>query len=255
MSRSFAKVSPSAFWRGPGRKARMAGGLPALAAAMYLRTAPVSNAIGLFQIAVDYLAADLGLSLEDASKALRCLIEAGEVAFDSDTECIWIRDHLYEQFGPALKPNDKVVKGLQRELDQLPHTTLIEPFLARYAASHHLQPWRKKARPMEGPSKPLRSTETETETETLAAHQRAAKVSAVDNLKRRAPEANAGSATPGTTGHPKLQAKATNAVLNEEARRDQSAEAHAARLAAMAKFSPQLRVVKASRARSARADD
>jgi hypothetical protein len=76
MSRTYARVLPT-FWTGSTGKALRDLGRDAQVVAMYLITSPHSNMAGLYHLPLPYLAHDVGMTIEGASKVLRSLFEVG----------------------------------------------------------------------------------------------------------------------------------------------------------------------------------
>lgn len=130
-TRDFVKISPT-FWTGPtGRQLRKAGAEVQLVA-LYLMSSPHTNYSGLFQLPLNYIANDTGLSLEAVRKALSAIAAVGFARYDENSECAWIVEGAKWQLG-ELKAVDKRVMGLQKEFDSLPEDC---PYKVEFLAKH-----------------------------------------------------------------------------------------------------------------------
>ncbi len=130
-TREFVKLSPT-FWTGPtGRQLRKAGAEVQLVA-LYLMSSPHTNYSGLFQLPLNYIANDTGLSLEAVRKALSAIESVGFARYDETSECVWIVEGAKWQLG-ELKPADKRVAGLQKEFDAVPADC---PYKVEFLAKH-----------------------------------------------------------------------------------------------------------------------
>lgn len=93
---------------------------------LYLVTSPHSNVIGLFLIAIEYMASDKGWTIERARKALADLELAGFVKYDKET-CVLLIPSWFEH-NPFTSGN-QVKKGLA-ELSEVPKTPLLQELKA-----------------------------------------------------------------------------------------------------------------------------
>ena len=162
--REYGKVAPT-FWTGHTGKQIRAMGPDAQVIALYLMTSPHANMLGLYYLPLPYIAHETGSPFEGACKALQSLSEASFCSYDHDAEMVFVHEMAKYQIGEELKPTDKRVLGIERELSKLPKTNLIHDFMGRYAGPFHLSSNGKKTSPSEAPCKPLRSQEQEQEQE------------------------------------------------------------------------------------------
>lgn len=161
--REYAKFAPTFWTRGSGKLLR---GYPeAQVVATYLFSAPGSNMIGLYYLPMPTLAHETGLSSEGASKGLRRVIEAGIAHYDDDAELVWMPEAARIQMGQTLQRKDKRSKGVLRELTPFGKHAFVGAFLHRYGDAYHIEIGGVDVRPLEGPSKVLRSQEQEQEQE------------------------------------------------------------------------------------------
>jgi hypothetical protein len=88
--RDYGKIAPQ-FWNGPtGRKIRRLG-IECQVVALYLVTAPTSNALGLYYLPLPILCHEVaGLTLEGASKALQSLSDIGFAHYDAKSSTRWL---------------------------------------------------------------------------------------------------------------------------------------------------------------------
>lgn len=162
--RDYAKVGPK-FWIGKtGRELRKKGTEAVLVAA-YLMTAPTANMLGLYYLSIGTIGHETGLGFEGASKGLRWAIEVGFCDYDEEAEVVWVFEMAAYQIAPYLKREDKRCIGIQTEFDNQPESKHLRGFYEKYRGAFHLRFGDETARPIEGPSKALRSQEQEQEQE------------------------------------------------------------------------------------------
>lgn len=169
--RDFATFLPRFWTTGPGMKFR--GDQAAQVVASYLFTAPASNHIGIYYLPIGTIAHDCGISEEGASKALRRAIEGAFCSYDGASEHVFVHEAAQVQIlerAERLKPADKRVAGVKKELLKYRESVHFLPFVEMYRGAFHLiEPEFQQA-----PSKPLARgilKETETETETNTDHE------------------------------------------------------------------------------------
>lgn len=160
-------IVPSKFWITP--LAKSLRGNPALqVVALYLKTGPHANMIGLYHCPIAYVAQDTGIPFEGASEALASLSQAGYCTFDEQADVVFVHDMAPEQIGATLAPADKRTKAVLREWSAVPSEGLRRAFHRLYAEAFHLPPMpeigdlgqgasKVVAGPFGGPSKAPRS--------------------------------------------------------------------------------------------------
>jgi hypothetical protein len=153
--RDYGKISPQ-FWIGKTGKA-LRGNAEAQVLAVYLMTSPHANMIGLYHCPIAYMAHETGLTLEGASKALECLIQADFCTFDAVDEYVFVHQFALHQVGESLLPADRRCKGVENELARVPKNQCWQAFRARYAEPYNLTITAQNASPLEAPTKPLAS--------------------------------------------------------------------------------------------------
>lgn len=166
--RDYAKVAAT-FWTGEtGKKIRVLG-RDSQVIAFYLITCPNSNWIGLYYLPLPTLYHEVGITKEGASKALRSLEEIDFAYYDFDTEVVWVPGAAKYQIGESLKPGDKRILGIIKDLQTFGKTPFARDFLTRYSGLYHLystdlpdHPDKALRRPSQAPPKPVTETETET---------------------------------------------------------------------------------------------
>jgi len=160
--REYGIVTPC-FWVGnTGRLLRSDTSAQLLA--LYLTTSPHANMIGLYYCPIAYIMADTGLPFEGASKGLQRLSEVGFITLDSPSEWVWVREMARFQIAESLKPRDKRVAGIIKELDKIPNIGIKRDFIEKYRDAYHLGSLNPTS-PSEGPSKPLRSQDQDQDQE------------------------------------------------------------------------------------------
>lgn len=160
MAREFAIVRAS-FWTGEtGRKIREFGG-DAQRVALYLITCGSSNLIGLYYLPVPTLCHEVGMTIQGAWKALRCLSEAHFAYYDAPSEVVFVPEMAAIQVGESLKPADKRIKAIIREWQKYRKCLFYNDFYQRYGVPFYLP----DPSPLKAPYEPLRSQEQEQEQE------------------------------------------------------------------------------------------
>lgn len=161
--RDYGAVSPQ-FWIGKTGKG-LRGDPHAQLLALYLMTCPHATMIGVFHCPVVYMAHEIGLPFEGASKALRSLIEAGFCQFDEETDEVFVVRMAAFQIGERLDAKDNRCKSTAREYEKIQSSSMRAAFHATYSVAFHLPRLEKTQSPFEAPSKTLRSQEQEQEQE------------------------------------------------------------------------------------------
>jgi hypothetical protein len=157
--REFGKLEPTFWTRGSGKALR--GHPEAQIVAAYLFSCGSSNLIGIYYLPIPTLAHETGLGIEGASKALRRVCEEGIAAYDEESELVWVPGLAKRSVGSELKPADKRVKGIERELEQAGEHPFVRLFLERYATPFslsfalHIHPSKGMTERPATPSKPL----------------------------------------------------------------------------------------------------
>ena len=147
--RDYSKVNGQ-FWTGKTGKA-LRGDAQAQIVALYLVTSPHSNMIGVYHCPILYIAHETGLPIEGASKGLQRLIEGEYCTYDEASDTVFVHEMAKYQIGESLSPNDKQVKGVQKQFDNLPQGRIKQEFFARYAKAFHLAKTGGKGKPLRSP--------------------------------------------------------------------------------------------------------
>ena len=125
--REYGVVSPR-FWIGnTGRTLR--GDQPAQVLALYLMTGPHASMTGLFYCPVTYMAQETGLTMQGASKALQRLVGAGFCDYDEACEWVFVRTMIRWQVGTTIKPGDRRLVKIRRDVEQAPSRYLQSMFI------------------------------------------------------------------------------------------------------------------------------
>lgn len=161
--RDYGIVSPR-FWIGETGK-QLRGDAESQVLALYLMTCPHSTMTGVFHCPVLYMAHETGLGMEGATKALARLSEVGFCEYEEASETVFVVRMAAYQIGESLKPGDKRILGLHREVERMPETRMKTRFLEVYGVPFRLIEQEKKESPIEAPSKPHRSQEQDQEQE------------------------------------------------------------------------------------------
>lgn len=160
--RDYGTIAPQ-FWIGATGK-RLRGDKDAQILAAYLPTSPHASATGVYHCPIPYMAQDTGLTLEEASKALRRLSEEGFCDYDEASETVFVITMAEHQIGESVKPKDNRYTWLKKELEKMPKAFKTR-FLAIYGVAFNLIDQPEKPSRSEAPSEPLPSQEQEQEQE------------------------------------------------------------------------------------------
>lgn len=166
--REYSKVSPQ-FWIGKTGKELRAAGVEAQIVSFYLMTCSHANMIGLYYIPKMFISHETGLTMQGALKGLTRSIEALFCSYDDQTEMVFVHEMASYQIGESLEKSDKRCKGIQKIYDESPDNPFLSAFYDKYEKQFHLTKKREisttNIRPLQAPSKPLRSQEQEQEQE------------------------------------------------------------------------------------------
>jgi hypothetical protein len=160
--RRYSKIVPQ-FWTGTTGRAIRAAGRDVQVVALYLITCPSANMIGVFYLPLPTLCHEIGISAQAARRALERLAELRFATYDSASEHVFVHEMARFQIAESLRPGDKQIPGIMRDLRAVHATRFAREFQAKYARAFHLH--NGMASPLEAPSEDLRSQEQEQEQE------------------------------------------------------------------------------------------
>lgn len=163
--RNFAAIPPS-IWQTDLKKLR--GDVEAIAVHYHLTTNSHSTMIGIYHLPVMYLAYEIGLTIEGASKGLQRVCQEGIATYDEESEIVWVREMAASQVAPRLTPKDNKVVSVAKQLAALPICQITLSFYERYRDVFHLRDQKildEFERAFLGASDPLRSKDKEKEKE------------------------------------------------------------------------------------------
>jgi hypothetical protein len=149
--RDYGTVSPKFWIEGTGKTLR--GDADAQLVALYLMTSPHAIATGVFHLPKLYVAHEIGIPIEAASKALQRLIDEGFCSYDDPSEVVFVHRLAAFQIAEQLSPNDKRVSWLRREVEKMPSALLKQRFLAVYGQAFHLIQTQTLTSPIQAPPK------------------------------------------------------------------------------------------------------
>lgn len=133
--RAFASVPPT-IWQAEVKRLR--GDTEAIAVLFHLLTSQHSSMIGVYPLAIGYMAHDLGTPFEGASKALQRVCEAGLATYDEERELVWVHDMALAQVATRLAPKDNRVTSIAKQLVLLPICQITLSFYGQYREIYHL---------------------------------------------------------------------------------------------------------------------
>ncbi|CDZ60458.1 Hypothetical protein NGAL_HAMBI2605_10280 [Neorhizobium galegae bv. orientalis] len=134
--RAFAQVPPT-IWQTEVKKLRGDG--DAIAVFFHLLTSLHSSMIGVYPLAVGYMAHDLGIPSEGASKGLQRVCDSGLATYDQERELVWVHDMAAAQIAPRLSPKDNKVVAVAKQLELLPICPITLAFYTKWRDLYHLR--------------------------------------------------------------------------------------------------------------------
>lgn len=155
--REYARFAPT-FWLSKTCKDIRRAGIEGVVMASYLKTAPLSNMLGLYPLSLPGAGHETGLGFEGASKGLQICIQVGYCDYDEDSEFVWVYDMAREQIGEALKVSDNQVKNVQKQYAAMEENPFLARFYDRYGADFHLTEKRGVTPPLASPSEGTANT-------------------------------------------------------------------------------------------------
>lgn len=161
--RAFAQVPPTT-WQAEVKKLR--GDTDAIAVYFHLLTSLHSSMIGVYPLAVGYMAHDLGIPSEGASKGLQRVCDSGLATYDHDRELVWVHDMAAAQIATRLSPKDNKVVAVGKQLELLPICPITLAFYEKWRDLYHLKSLPildEFERAFQGASEGLRSKDKEKE--------------------------------------------------------------------------------------------
>lgn len=156
--RDYAKVAPTFWMRGSGRKLR--GDADGIVVAMYLLTCPAANMVGLYYVPLVSIAHETGLGEKRLREALERLSTAEFAYYDEEAELAWVPNMAAYQIGDIMKPGDNRRAAVLAELGKLRGHRFVCAFWKVYGVPYSLGPAPKVAvatPPVAAPAKPLPS--------------------------------------------------------------------------------------------------
>jgi len=166
--REYAKIS-SQFWNGKtGRQIREVTlanpeeGLFLRTLAFYLVSCPHANMIGVYHLPLSYVCADLGLpvlaeELVRVKKGLASLQGMGFCIYNLETETVFVVSMARYQIGLTLKPEDKRVTWVKRQVVAIGDKKLAKAFLQVYGEYYNIEGVGDEPSPFEAPSVDLQT--------------------------------------------------------------------------------------------------
>lgn len=155
--RPFASIPPTV-WQAEAKKLR--GDTEAIAVLFHLLTSQHSSMIGVYPLAIGYMAHDLGIPFEGASKGLQRVCDSGLATYDHERELVWVYDMALAQVASRLAPKDNRVTAIAKQLELLPICPITLGFYEKYREVYHLSDnpiTSEFERAFQGASKGLRS--------------------------------------------------------------------------------------------------
>lgn len=138
MARDYGKIMNIHWTDKWGPKLRKLGSDAGLVA-VYLKSGPASNWIGLYSLAVPLMAHHLGLTNEAATEALRRVCETGYCFWDEERELVFLPHMAGEEIAEKIEATDNRRKGIVKDVLSFRNSPFAKMFCAIYRV-HFLLP-------------------------------------------------------------------------------------------------------------------
>ena len=114
----------TSFWTDPKIRA-----LPTKAKLLfaYLITSPSSHIAGIYYLPLATISYETNLDQKETKEAMSLLVGADVVAYDKDTNTVWVKNMLRHQ-----GRGQKIIRAVEYQLETLHHSKLIKLFLEYY---------------------------------------------------------------------------------------------------------------------------
>ena len=138
--RNYSKLSYD-IWSGKTGKEVKKAGLAVRSVFSYLIVNRHVSMLGVYYLPIDYMAYDIGITVEVASQALEKLRELGFCCYDPETEYVWVYNMAYYQVGSNLKKSDKQIHQIHKIVASFPDgLPFMSEFYERYKDNFYLDP-------------------------------------------------------------------------------------------------------------------
>jgi len=158
--RDYSKICPE-FWNSNIVTNARLGDSSEMLVALYLMTAPASNALGLYRCPIPLIAHDTRMTIKQASEAIESLYCRSFLEFDDEKSVVYVKKMAISNIGPELKARDKRVIHVKRELELCASGYLKQLFISDYNSLFNLgfsdseiESMRNNAPPSTPPSTP-----------------------------------------------------------------------------------------------------
>ena len=135
--RDYAKVSPSFWTRGSGKKIKKDKNACILG--LYFVSSPASNSLGLYYLPFSTIMHETPLSLDEVEAALVVLKDAGFAYFDRDHDLVWVPNMAAIDLGDGKELGDRRRKGVENELARIGNHEFVGEFSKKYASAYKLR--------------------------------------------------------------------------------------------------------------------
>jgi hypothetical protein len=158
--RDYSKICPE-FWNSNIVTNARLGDSSEMLVALYLMTAPASNALGLYRCPIPLIAHDTRMTIKQASEAIESLYCRSFLEFDDEKSVVYVKKMALYQIEKKLKAGDKRVIHVKRELELCASGYLKQLFISDYNSLFNLgfsdseiESMRNNAPPSTPPSTP-----------------------------------------------------------------------------------------------------
>ncbi len=133
MTRKYCTVHPEILITKPFRKL----GPDCKLLAIYLRTCPQFQMVGIFNIAVEIMAKDTGLTIPTIEDCLQKLETIDYLKFDSEADVVWVIDMAVSQVSRGTL-SERQSKGVINELTRLyeDYLPFVHDWIGRYGSRY-----------------------------------------------------------------------------------------------------------------------
>jgi hypothetical protein len=163
--RNYAKAAPT-FWTGEtARLIRDSGKITrdVQVVAFYLFTCPNSNWIGLYYLPIPTICHEVLITKEPLLRAIERLQKMDFAYYDLGKELVWVPGSAKFQISETLKPEDKRIKGIMKDLQAYKDHKFAWDFYKRYEKAFNLPEFSFPEGPSKGLPRPISSRKAEQE--------------------------------------------------------------------------------------------
>ena len=120
------------FWTGETGKQIKEAGVDTQMMAAYLITSHHASRLGIYYLPISYIAYDMNMTTEDASKWLQKLCDIGFCCYDKDAEHVWVCNMARYQIGKSRKSDSRRSKKIKETVSTFSDLSFFNAFYEKY---------------------------------------------------------------------------------------------------------------------------